>query len=93
MKKALLAAALSGLCACAPLVAQDQNPFGEPAPSHVIVDDDHGVVTLRGTVPDEDARRNIVARVEQMPRVTRVHDALVVASKSRGLEGGSPQTH
>lgn len=81
MKNALLAAALSGLFACAPLVAQDQNPFGEPAPSHVIVDNDHGVVTLRGTVPDENARTNIVARVEQMPGVTRVHDALTVTSE------------
>ncbi len=39
---------------------------------------DHGVVTLRGTVPSDHDRDEIVQRVSQLPGVVRVHDHLGV---------------
>jgi BON domain len=39
---------------------------------------DHGVVTLRGRVPTDHDRDEIVQRISQLPGVVRVHDELGV---------------
>jgi len=42
---------------------------------------DHGVVTLRGSVPTEHQRYEIVNRISRLPGVTRVADALDVSNR------------
>jgi osmotically-inducible protein OsmY len=39
---------------------------------------DHGVVTLRGTVPADHVRDEIIMRVSKLPGVQHVHDELAV---------------
>jgi len=48
------------------------------ASSNIRATVDHGVVTLRGTVPSDHDRDEIVQRISQLPGVVRVHDKLGV---------------
>jgi len=65
----------------------DHNPTGPEALSSVVITSDNGVVTLKGTVPDEDSRANMVNRVKRMPNVKSVRDELSVAPKTGTMQG------
>src|SRR4051812_15492959 len=52
----------------------DQNPAASPALSSVAITSEGGTVTLKGTVPDEETRTNMVNRVKRMPNVSNVRD-------------------
>jgi len=64
----------------------DHNPSGPDALTGVVITSDNGVVTLKGTVADDETRTSMVNRVKKMPNVKSVRDELTVAPKSGELQ-------
>lgn len=65
----------------------DHNPNGAEVLTSVVITSDNGIVSLRGTVPDEDTHTNMVNRVKRMPNVKSVRDELTVAPRTMPQQG------
>jgi len=57
----------------------DENPALASHSRGVRVQVAKGIVTLRGTVPSEDAKSQIIEQIRDMPGVGRVDDRLIIA--------------
>ena len=75
-------------------VILDRNPTGPEVLRSVIITNENDVITLRGTVPDEDTRSAMINRVRRIPNVKGVRDELTVAPKGGAMQGATttPQT-
>jgi osmotically-inducible protein OsmY len=67
----------------------DQNPKGPETLSTVVIMTENNAVTLKGTVPDEETRANMVNRVKRMPSVKSVRDEMTVAPKGGSMQGST----
>jgi len=60
----------------------EQNPARKDMLSSVVITSENGIVTLKGSVPDDETRTGMVNRVKKMPNVKGVRDELTVMPKA-----------